>query len=273
MSRPGRVPFMIGAVILALLFLTAVFAPMLAPWNPHTFGIPYQGISAQHPLGTNDLGQDILSELIYGSRTSLLIGLVSAFIVTVVGTVLGLLAGYLGGITDKIIIQITNIALSLPSLVLSVLLAAFLNVSIWNIILAICVTAWTQTARIVRTRTQQIKNLPFVQAERMMSAGPIYIMVRHILPNLSEIVYTRGVLSVAGAMLTEASLSFLGLGVINQKSWGGILHYAFFRNGLINGYWWWFGPPILLITLSIVGFMLLGYYSPFSEHGSIKEVV
>ena len=130
----------------------------------------------------------------------------------------------------------------------------------WNIILAICITAWTSTARIIRSRVQQLKALPFIQIERTMGASGPYIMIWHILPNLGEIVFIRAVLSVGSAMLTEASLSFLGLGVIGQKSWGGILHYAFFRNGIINGSYWWYVPPILCISVSVLGFMLLSYY-------------
>ena len=137
----------------------------------------------------------------------------------------------------------------------------------WNIILAICITAWTSTARIIRSRVQQLKALPFIQIERTMGASGPYIMIRHILPNLGEIVFIRAVLSVGSAMLTEASLSFLGLGVIGQKSWGGILHYAFFRNGIINGSYWWYVPPILCISVSVLGFMLLSYYGEGPARG------
>ena len=244
----GRV--LAGLVILSVVLLVALLAPVLAPHDPYELGVPYLHPSAEHPLGTNDIGQDILSELIYGTRISLLIGVVSALAVTVVGTALGILSGYLGGWTDQIII-----------------LVAFLDASVWNIILAICITAWTSTARIIRSRVQQLKALPFIQIERTMGASGPYIMIRHILPNLGEIVFIRAVLSVGSAMLTEASLSFLGLGVIGQKSWGGILHYAFFRNGIINGSYWWYVPPILCISVSVLGFMLLSYYGEGPARG------
>ena len=244
----GRV--LAGLAILSVVLLVALLAPVLAPHDPYELGVPYLRPSAEHPLGTNDIGQDILSELIYGTRISLLIGVVSALAVTVVGTALGILSGYLGGWTDQIII-----------------LVAFLDASVWNIILAICITAWTSTARIIRSRVQQLKALPFIQIERTMGASGPYIMIRHILPNLGEIVFIRAVLSVGSAMLTEASLSFLGLGVIGQKSWGGILHYAFFRNGIINGSYWWYVPPILCISVSVLGFMLLSYYGEGPARG------
>lgn len=255
----------LGIALLGTVFFVALLAPILAPHNPYELGTPYLRPSAQHLLGTNDVGQDILSELIYGARISLLIGLVSALAVTLVGTALGIMSGYLWGLTDRVIMQMTNVVMALPSLPLTIIMAAFLNANVWNIILAICITAWASTARIIRARVQQIKDLPFIQAERTMGASGLYIMLRHILPNLGDFVLIRGVLSVGDAMLTEASLSFLGLGVIGQKSWGGILHYAFFRNGIISGAYWWYIPPILCISMSVLGFLLLSYYSPHSS--------
>jgi peptide/nickel transport system permease protein len=112
--------------------------------------------------------------------------------------------------------------------------------------------------------------MPFVRIEQTMGAKAPYIMLHHILPNLGDIVFIRGVLSVGSAMLTEASLSFLGLGVIGQKSWGGILHYAFFRNGIINGAYWWYVPPILCISVSVLGFLLLSYRTPHSA-GTVRR--
>lgn len=260
----GRV--LAGLVILSMDAAGGPAGAGARPSRPYELGVPYRAPPRSTP-GTNDIGQDILSELIYGTRISLLIGVVSALAVTVVGTALGILSGYLGGWTDRIIMQVTNVAMALPSLPLTIILVAFLDASVWNIILAICITAWTSTARIIRSRVQQLKALPFIQIERTMGASGPYIMIRHILPNLGEIVFIRAVLSVGSAMLTEASLSFLGLGVIGQKSWGGILHYAFFRNGIINGSYWWYVPPILCISDSVLGFMLLSYYGEGPARG------
>ncbi|MDY3918166.1 MAG: ABC transporter permease [Candidatus Limivivens sp.] len=256
MNRPVKA----GLVILGILLFAALSAPLLAPCDPYELGIPYQKPSAEHLLGTNDVGQDIFSELIYGTRVSLLIGVVSALAVTIIGTVLGVLAGYFGGWIDRLIVQITNVAMALPSLALTIVLVAFLETNLKNLIIAICATAWTSTVRIIRSRVLQIRELPFIKLETTMGASSLYIMFRHILPNLGEIVFVRGVMGVAGAMLTEASLSFLGLGTLGQKSWGSILHYAFYRNGILNGYYWWYLPPMFCISLSVLGFMLLGYY-------------
>lgn len=265
MRKKADPRFLLGIIILAFFLIVALLAPVLAPYDPYKMGVPYLKPSPEHLLGTNDIGQDILSELIYGTRISLLIGVVSALVVTVVGTALGVLSGYLGGGTDRVISQLINVAMALPSLPLTIILVAFLDASIWNIILAICITAWTSTARIIRARVKQLRELPYVRIERTMGASPVYIMLRHILPNLGDIVFVRAVLSVGNAMLTEASLSFLGLGVIEHKSWGDTLHYAFFRNGIINGAYWWYVPPILCISLSVLGFMLLSYRSPSAE--------
>lgn len=265
MRKKADPRFLLGIIILSFFLIVALLAPVLAPYDPYKMGVPYLKPSPEHLLGTNDIGQDILSELIYGTRISLLIGVVSALVVTVVGTALGVLSGYLGGGTDRVISQLINVAMALPSLPLTIILVAFLDASIWNIILAICITAWTSTARIIRARVKQLRELPYVRIERTMGASPVYIMLRHILPNLGDIVFVRAVLSVGNAMLTEASLSFLGLGVIEHKSWGDTLHYAFFRNGIINGAYWWYVPPILCISLSVLGFMLLSYRSPGAE--------
>lgn len=265
----GKLNFKVclGMAILLCILLVAIFAPALSPHDPYELGVPYLRPSAEHPLGTNDIGQDILSELIYGTRISLLIGVVSALAVTVIGTALGVLSGYFGGWVDRVISQIINVAMAMPSLPLTIILVAFLNAGLGNLIIAICITAWTGTARIIRARVLQLRQLPFVRVEEMMGARSGWIMFKHILPNLTDIVFIRGVMSIGSAMLTEASLSFLGLGIIGQKSWGGILHYAFFRSGIINGYYWWYVPPIVCICVSVLGFMLLSYWG----EGKTKE--
>ncbi len=259
MHKKLNIPVKIGIGILAVIFFIAIFAPLISPYDPNALGIPYLKPSSEHILGTNDIGQDILSELIYGTRVSLLIGIVSAFVVTVIGTFIGIVSGFYGGLCDKLLMHFTSAAMAIPSLPLTIILVAYLGSSIWNIIIAICITAWTVTARLVRAKVLQLKEMPFIKIEQTLGAKQID-MFRHILPNIMDIVFIRGVLAVSGAMLTEAGLSFLGLGVIGQKSWGGILHYAFFRNGVINNYWWWYVPPIICISLCVLGFMLLSYY-------------
>ena len=224
--------FYFGIGLLLIFLIMAVFAPVIAPYDPFAHGTPYLRPSVEHFLGTNDVGQDIFSELIYGARVSLTIGIVSSLVITVIGTGIGLSSACFGGRCDRILMKLTSVAMAIPSLPVAIVLAAYLDASIWNLVIAICITAWPSTARIVRAKALELMELPYI-------------------------VLTRSVLAISGAMLTEASLSFLGLGVLGQKSWGGILYYAYFRNGIINNYYWWYLPPMICISLSVLGFMLV----------------
>lgn len=257
----------VGMILLTFILLAAVLAPILAPYDPWAMGTPYLPPSMSHPLGTNDIGQDILSELIYGARTSLFIGICAAFITTGIGAVVGILAGYFGGGIDRFLMALTNVAIVIPSLPLTVVLVAYLQAGIWNIIIALCVTAWAGTARLIRSKVMQLREEPFIKLERTLGMGDGYIMLIHVFPNIFNILLTRGALSVASAMLSEASLSFLGLGALGQKSWGAILNNAFFRNGVVNHNWWWYYPPILCICLCVVSFMLIGSWEDRQDRG------
>ena len=259
--------FYLGVGILLFFLFIAVFAPAISPHDPYELGKPYQKPSAEHLLGTNDVGQDIFSEMVYGTRVSLYIGIFAAFIVTGVGTVLALVSGYFGGVTDKIITAITNIAMAVPSLPLTVLLVAYLNPGKWSLIIAISVTAWTGTARILRSRVMQLKEQPFIKIEKTMGVHPAVILFKHILPNIKDIILTRGAMAISGAMMTEAGLSFLGLGEFGEKSWGSVLHYAFFRNSIMKKQYWWYVPPIICICVCVFGFMLIGYYGKIKKGG------
>ncbi|MGI6012845.1 MAG: ABC transporter permease [Oscillospiraceae bacterium] len=221
---------------------------------------PYQRPSAAHLLGTNDIGQDIFSELILGTRVTLLTGTIAAFFVILIGTSVGVIAGYTGGIVDRMLSSLTSVFMAIPSLPFTIVLVTFLEPSVWNIVIAICLTSWTSTARVVRSKVAELKEQPFVKIEETLGQRKSYIMVHHILPNISEIILMRSTLAVSSAMLTEASISFLGLGVYNQKSWGSILYYAFQRNGVVANFYWWYVPPIVCISLCIFAFVLIGYY-------------
>lgn len=249
-----------GAGIVGVMLAVAVFAPLLAPYDPYKMGIPYVKPCAEHLLGTNDVGQDLLSELIYGTRVSLFIGVFTSLIVTVISTLFALLAGYYKGWADKVITAVTNITMGLPSLALTILLTAYLNPGKMSIIIAISLTSWTGTSRILRSRVVQLCEMPFVKIEKSIGMNDFVIMLKHILPNLKDIILSRAALSVSSAMMTESGLSFLGLGDYGEKSWGSILHYAFYQRGVLRGYYWWYLPPILCTSLAVLGFMLLGYY-------------
>ena len=137
----------------------------------------------------------------------------------------------------------------------------------WSLIIAISVTAWTGTARILRSRVMQLKELPFIKIEKTMGVHPAVILFKHILPNIKDIILTRGAMAISGAMMTEAGLSFLGLGEFGEKSWGSVLHYAFFRNSIMKKQYWWYVPPIVCICVCVLGFMLIGYYGKIKKGG------
>jgi peptide/nickel transport system permease protein len=261
MKRSNRLSFRLGCALVLFFLAMAALAPILAPYDPAKIGISYLSPSAEHWLGTNDVGQDIFSELLYGARISIFIGIGSAAIVTVIGTVLGMTAGFLGGKADQLISALISAVLSLPALPLAFVIAAYFSAGIGSMMLSICITAWASTARLIRAKTTQLAKMPFISASLAMGTAKPSIMLRHILPNLTSLVFTKGALSISSAMLMEAGLSFLGLGVYSQKSWGKILYFALNRNGVINGYWWWYLPPILCISLCVMGFMLLCYQS------------
>ena len=250
----------IGTAILVFFVFVAVFAEQLMPYGMEALTAPFQRPSPEHLLGTNDIGQDIFSELILGTRTTLLTGITAAACIIIIGTGIGLAGGYFGGRLDQALQSLTAVGMTIPQLPFAIVFVAFMEPSMWNIVIAICVTAWPTTARLVRAKVLEVRQLPFVRAEEMMGQKSSVIMLRHILPNMSDIVLMRATLAVATSMVTEASLSFLGLGVYDQKSWGSILYYAFHKNGVMAGYTWWYVPPIICISLCIFAFVLIGYY-------------
>ena len=249
-----------GWVIIGFFCIVAVCADWIAPYDPSEMGTAYLKPSAEHLLGTNDLGQDIFSEMVYGTRVSLFLGVFSALLISLVGTTLAMVSGFYGGTADRVICAVIDIAMAVPSLPLTLLLIAYLKSGMFSLILAISITAWTGTARILRSRVRQICEQPYIKIEKTMGVSTPVIMIRHILPNLKDILLTRMALSVSSAMTTESGLSFLGLGTYGQKSWGNILHYAFFRNSILRNQVWWYLPPIICISIAVMGFMLVGYY-------------
>jgi peptide/nickel transport system permease protein len=248
---------MIGLSVLAFFIVLAVFAPVIAPHDPQETGIPYQPPSAEHLLGTNDLGQDILSELIYASRISLSIGFLAALISIVIGVTAGLLAGYYRGFVEEMVMATNDVVLLIPGLPMMIILAAYLRPSMWNMILVVGFLWWGSTARVVHSRVLQLREMPFVEAARALGGSDRYIIFRHILVNTNDVVHAKFVLAVASAMLTEASLSFLGLGDPLNISWGEMIHFAFSRGGFANDMWWWYLPPGLMICSCVLGFVMI----------------
>ena len=258
--RKRNWPLLAGSGIVLFFVLVALLAPLLAPYDPHEMGIPYLKPCAEHLLGTNDVGQDIFSELIYGTRVSMLIGCFTAVIVTVLATGLALLAGYYGSWVDRVVTALTNITMALPNLALTVLLVAYLNPGKLSVIIAISLTAWTGTTRILRARVAQLSQLPFVKIEKALGVRDGVILVKHLIPNLKDIILTRAALAVSSAMMSEAGLSFLGLGDPTTWSWGTVLKRAWSQNAVISSPnpWWWWLVPSLCIAVYVICFNLLG---------------
>ena len=251
---------LVGCLILLTFGGVALLAEFLAPHSTSTSFPVFLPPSGTHVLGTNDMGYDIFSELLFASRISLLVGLVAALISVFIGTGVGLLSGYYRGAIGDLMTGIIDIFLLIPFLPLMVILAAYLGPSIWNIILVIGLLGWCSTARVVRAKVLQLREMPFIEAAKAVGLSNRSIILRHIFPNVTEVVAAKFVLSVAGAMLSEASLSFLGLGDPARISWGGMIHYAFKRGGFFNGMWYWYLPPGICIALCTIGFVLLGLY-------------
>lgn len=260
LPRPGLITAT-GIALLATLVLGAAFAPLIAPFDPAIpTGAPFERPSGTHLLGTNDIGQDILSEIIWGTRVSLTIGVLAAFVATILGATVGIVSGYFRGVTDTVLMRLVDVILSLPFLPLMILLAAFLGPSMFTIILVVGLVVWARPSRIIRSQVLSLAGREYITAARGIGAGHVRILFRHLVPGVAALMVVEFVQAAAGAILIESSLSFLGLGDPIQKSWGSILYYAQARSAFLSGAWvWWVIPPGIAITATVMGFALLAF--------------
>jgi peptide/nickel transport system permease protein len=263
--RLRRDPFaLLGAAIILALILTALLAPALAPHNPtyqdYIGGLTTEGSpiahSSQHVLGTDNLGRDVLSRLIYGARVSLVVGILANGLALLIGVVLGTLAGYFRGWADVAIMRLTDTMLSFPVLLFAVALGAILHPGVGIIVIVIGITFWTWTARIVRGQVLSLREKEFVEAARSLGASHPRILLFHVLPQLLPVVIVYGTLGTATAILFEAALSYLGAGVQDPTpSWG--------KMASDGASWYHTAPwlityPVVAIVLTVLGFNLLG---------------
>jgi peptide/nickel transport system permease protein len=247
-----------GFIIIVLVFLLAILAPWISPYDPDDINVKaiLLAPSIQHWMGTDGLGRDVLSRMLYGGQISLLVGLVAVGISTSIGIVLGALAGYYRGWVDTIIMRLVDIMLSIPSFFLILAVIAFLTPSIVNIMIVIGLTSWMSVTRLVRAEFLSLTEREFVQASRTLGAKDGRLIFRHLLPNSLTPIIVSAVLGIAGAVLMESGLSFLGLGVqAPQASWGNILTDG---KEYIQFAWWLSLFPGLAILITVLGYNLLG---------------
>ncbi|MFQ6038686.1 MAG: ABC transporter permease [Candidatus Aminicenantales bacterium] len=244
-------------LVIGLFVLAALLADIISPYPPSERFAPYQKPNRAHLLGTNDIGNDILSELIHGTRISLFVGFGAGVIATLLGLFIGLISGYFGGIAEEVLMGLTDIFLLIPRIPLIIILAAFLHSGAIVIMLTLGLLWWTTTARVVRSRTLQVREMDFVASSRCLGFGHARIIVSDILPHILPLAVPKFMLTVATAMISEASLSFLGLGDPSMKSWGMMINFAFVKGGVINGMWWWYLPPGICVVLVVMSAVLI----------------
>jgi len=253
---------MIGVIMLAVFLIMAVIGNFFTPYQTSGVGTLAEILnppSWAHPFGTDDVGRDVLSQVLKGAGISLLVGVLAAAISVGIGAVVGLLSGYYGGIRGTILVRFIDIFLIIPALPLIIILAALLGSSIWNIIFVIGILGWPGTARIARSQTLVIRELPYTLRARSLGASEHHIISRHVLPGILPLLFANTVLVIGSAILSEATISFLGLGDPTQLSWGTMLNFAFSRGALFAGAYWYVIPPGVCIALIVLAFTCLGY--------------
>jgi peptide/nickel transport system permease protein len=252
-------------LILAVLVFTAVFAEFIAPHNPEVGSLSQRfkppawvaGGSAEHWLGTDHIGRDVLSRLIFGTRVSMIVGFTAVIFAGVIGTGLGILSGFFGGWVDQVIMRITDAWLALPALTFAIFLAAIVGPSEWNIVIILGAVYWTRYARVIRGEVLSLKERDFVRLAVVAGCSKWKIMRKHLLPNVLNSAIVLGTLMLGVVIVTEAALSFLGVGVPPPKpAWG--LMLADGKKGLMAGYWWLTVFPGVCIVLMVLAANLLG---------------
>ena len=262
---------LIGVILLSFFLIVGLFSTSLAPHDARERHRDETGAlislsppTWDHPFGTTNVGRDIFSQVILGTRTALTVGLLAAFLVTVVGSVVGIVAGYYGGWVDTVLMRVVDFFYAIPFIPFVIVLAAVLTPSIYNVILAVSLLSWRTVARLVRSQVLSVAKRPYIKAGRVAGASDLRLMARYILPNVIPLILLEMAFMINWAIAAEASIAFLGFGDPDVPSWGQILHIAF-TTGYSRVAWWWVVTP----GLSIV-FLLL---SVFFVARALEEVV
>jgi len=253
---------MAGLIILAVFVAMALLAPLLVGSDAldvtKATAPGHSSPSWGYPLGTDEAGRSVLDLVIWGSRVSLLVGLSATVISMLIGTSVGIASGYFHGWVGASLERLTDWFLVIPFLPLAIVLSTVLGASLLNVIVVIGVTSWPGTARLVRAQTLTVQTRPYVERSRALGAGDWQVMSRHVLPNVMPLVLANTTLTVAVAILSETTLSFLGLGDPLRVSWGSMLEEAFNNGAISQGDWWWLIPPGVCVVLVVLAFTLIG---------------
>ncbi|MGZ2357295.1 ABC transporter permease [Streptomyces sp. 372A] len=247
---------------LVLIALVALAAPQLVGADSESVteasGGALEAPSGEFPLGTDQFGRSVLALLVWGARVSLTVGLLAAFLCVAIGTIVGIVAGHFRGWYSTVLMRVTDWFLVMPTLVLAVALASVMDRSLWTIIIAIGVTTWPTTARLVRAQTLAVESRPYIERARALGGGHGHVMLRHVLPNVMPLVLAQTTLAISSAILSEATLAFLGLGDPTITSWGSMLQDARAAGAVSAGDWWYLAPPGIAIALVALAFTLCG---------------
>lgn len=259
--RLSRLVGLAGALLFLFLLLLALFPAIFAPHDPtEIIARPFSPPSRELLLGTNDIGQDILSELIWGTRASLGTGLIVSLVAVLLGTLVGLITGFYDNAGSAVLQRFVDLTLVLPFLPLVILLSAYLGPSQRNVILILALVSWAIPARLVRARVLSVANEPYIEAARALGSSNRRILAEHIWPAVQSLVLVQFVIVASAAILAEASLSFLGLGDPATKSWGSMLYFAQSAGVFFGDAWlWWVLPAGLMISLAVLSLVLLAY--------------
>jgi peptide/nickel transport system permease protein len=249
-------------IMLSIIVVIAVFAPVIAPYDPYDLSQRDAGglsPSINHLVGTTSWGEDIFSMLVYGTRVSLSIGLITGVTIAFIGALMGILAGYVGRACDMFIMRMVDILLVIPTLPITIVLTNLFGKNYFMLIFIFTVFGWTGLARVIRSQVLVLKNSNYIKAAELCGASRLYIMFKHILPGVSNLLIMNTALTSAGVMVAEAGLSFLGLGDPEAISWGKMLAEAQGGGALMLGYWWWVIAPGIAIFITVSSFMLVGF--------------
>lgn len=253
---------LLGLALLALFALVALTAPLTVGSDVASVtdapGRPMESPSGEFPLGTDRFGRDLLGLLVWGARVSLLVGLLAALLSVGIGALVGVTAGHFRGVYATVMMRVTDWFLVMPTLVLAIALATVMSRSLGTVVLAIGVTSWPTTARLVRAQTLAVESRPYIERAKALGGGHWHVMARHVLPNVMPLVLAQATLIISSSILAEATLAFLGLGDPTVVSWGGLLQEAREAGAVSAGDWWYLVPPGIAIAVVALAFTLCG---------------